>query len=125
VTAADQTITFRTKPSPDMIEMPVLFSHSSGARARALTNNVVNALVDDNRLFVAHVHGPTVDNVDLFNDYVDKAAELVGFKVKKPPKVDLVIQSEERVYHNGTGSIHCGTNVLREIPTQKWWNTSP
>ena len=32
---------------------------------------------------------------------------------------------QQRPYHNGGGSIHCGTNALRLIPAadaDKWWN---
>ncbi|GAB6185723.1 protein-arginine deiminase family protein [Thermopirellula anaerolimosa] len=78
-------------------------------------NNVVNSLVDGDTLFVAHVHGPTVSQ-GWFNDYVQAAAGLVGFM--------NVLSCEERTYHNGAGSIHCGTNVLREIPADRWWDHS-
>jgi hypothetical protein len=111
-TEADQTVTFRTRPSPNMIEMPVLFWDQTGALA--YTNNVVNSLVDGDWLFVAHVRGPTVSQ-DWFNDYVHAAAGLVGFT--------NVLSCEERTYHNGAGSIHCGTNVLREIPACPWWRS--
>mgnify|MGYP001111090782 FL=1 len=110
-----------------MIEMPVLFLDRSrwprdyrypgipgDPGAVAWTNNVVNSVVDGNTLFVAHVHGPTVSQ-DWFNDYVQAAAGLVGFT--------NVLSCEERTYHNGAGSIHCGTNVLREIPASPWWES--
>lgn len=126
-TAVGHTVTFTTEPSPNMIEVPVLFWHGMHRAdldfpdrppgAIAVTNNVVNSLVDGNRLLVGHVHGPTVQNDNLFNDYVDQAANLVGF-------ANGATRSEERAYHNGVGSIHCGTNVLREIPAEKWWNVS-
>jgi len=62
--------------------------------------------VDGVRVFVADVSGPSVGGRDLFDWYVDQAAQLVGF-------TNGATQCEERVYHNGAGSIHCGTNVLR------------
>jgi hypothetical protein len=49
-----------------------------------------------------------------FDWYVNEAAELVGFTT--------VIKSDEKWYHNRTGSIHCGTNVIREI-TGDWWDS--
>jgi protein-arginine deiminase len=95
--------------------MPVLFWHYVGnTRAVAYTNNVVNSIVDGTTLFVADVHGPTVGGTDVFDSYVDQAAQLVGFAGTTP--------CEERYYHNGTGSIHCGTNVLRAVPSDKWWD---
>jgi len=102
-----------------MIEMPVLFwdfgrVDPQNFGALAFANNVVNSLVDGDWLFVAHVHGPTVSQ-DWFHDYVQAAAGLVGFTT--------VTACEERVYHNLEGSIHCGTNVLREIPACPWWRS--
>jgi protein-arginine deiminase len=98
-----------------MIEMPVLFSHyDNSTLAAAYTNNVVNSIVDGSALFVADVHGPALSGADLFDSYVDEAAQLVGFVG--------ATKCEERVYHAGTGSIHCGTNVLRDVPAEKWWN---
>jgi hypothetical protein len=119
-TAAGNTVTFATRRSPDMIEMPVLFcdfanwsddyEHHYGAVA--LTNNVVNSLVDGSKLVHAYVYGPDVAGAQFFNWYTSQAAGLLGF---------TVYACEERVYHNWKGSIHCGTNVLREIPSENWW----
>lgn len=104
-----------------MIEMPVLFNNI-GRGAFAYTNNVINAMTDKNMLFVASVWGPTVagsavgasGSVNLFNWYVEKVANRIGFT--------SVHFSDDRVYHNGTGSIHCGTNVIRELYAEDWWN---
>ena len=89
-----------TRPPRNVIEMPVLFLNRGGAAA--YTNNVVNSLVDGNTLFAADVHIPG------FNNYVAKVAAKAGFNV---------ISCDERAYHNGTGSIHCGTNVIRVMPS--------
>lgn len=94
-----------------MIEMPVLFWDQTGALA--YTNNVVNSLVDGDWLFVAHVHGPT-NGGDWFNMYVADGATLVGFTQG--------VACDERVYHNLGGSIHCGTNVLPQIPAERRWD---
>lgn len=105
-----------------MIEMPVLFWNPPDPQGRidlvAFTNNVVNSLVDGNTLFIPRTWGPKVmpNNEDLFAYYSREAAKKVGFVT--------VTASEERVYHNNSGSIHCGTNVLRQIPdvdADKWW----
>jgi len=118
-TSAGQTVAFRTKPSPDMIELPVLLCDARYARedysgAVACSNNVINCLVDGNTLVFADVKGPVVGGRDLFNWYVFQAADLVGF-------TGSIAACEERVYHNWFGSIHCGTNVLRQIPATYWW----
>jgi hypothetical protein len=118
-TEADDEITFTTQPSADLIEMPVLFRNQGGAVA--YTNNVINSIVDGTTLFMARPYGPECmpGNADVFEYYAREAAmkQGVGFT--------SVLFNEERAYHNGTGSIHCGTNVLRLIPgaeVSKWWN---
>jgi hypothetical protein len=110
------TETIYTQRSPNMIEMPVLFYDQSGAVA--YTNNVINSIVDGSTLLVARPHGPEYGSgFKIFDDYVEKAANRVGFTT--------VLFNEERVYHKGIGSIHCGTNVMRLIPdsdNDQWWN---
>lgn len=96
--------------------MPVLFRDDGGAVA--LTNNVVNCLVDGNSVFVALPYGPDVDigggsDEDILEDYVGRMLERVGYG-------DIRF-CEERAYHNRMGSIHCGTNVRRAIPGGNWW----
>ncbi|MBP5621932.1 MAG: hypothetical protein J6X44_07955 [Thermoguttaceae bacterium] len=48
---------------------------------------------------------------------MEKAGKKVGFVT--------VIACEESLYHNSMGSIHCGTNVLRKMPSSsyglEWW----
>ena len=122
ITTLENCITFETFPSPDVIAMPVLFQNADDNmfcnNALAFSNNVVNSIVDGNTLFVANVHGPVVSGVNIFNDYVIKAAQKVGFT--------NIVSCEDIVYHNDTGSIHCGTTVLRKIPLLgsdlEWWN---
>ena len=113
MTAAGQTVLFKTKPSPDMIALPVLFRDDGNTGAVAYTNNVVNALVDGEKLFVAEVRGPTVGGGSLFDWYVQDAALTVGF-------LSVTTCDEALYYHNNYGSIHCGTNVFRVIP-YSWW----
>lgn len=121
-TEAGNYITFETHPAAGVIDMPVLFflfqddyGHSG---ALAFSNNVVNSLVDGHTIFMSQIYGPTVGSENIFNNYVIQATRKVGFT--------NVILNDELVYHLGTGSIHCGTNVLREIPLLgsdlEWWN---
>ncbi len=110
---------FRTRPSSDNIELPVLFRDAGGALAH--TNNIVNSVVDGTTVFVAQTHGPEVlggaPKRDILEFYAEEACQRVGFTT--------VTFTEERIYHNGSGSIHCGTNVRRAIPSAAedlWWN---
>ena len=106
-----------------MIEMPVLFENG-GSGAIAFTKNVVNALVDGNTLIVADPFGPVVYFEgqlagDIFEDYVRRTAEKVGFLPTR------VLPTDDSIYAASEGSIHCATNVLRVIAvadSQKWWN---
>jgi hypothetical protein len=113
--------------------MPVFFDNVNGGGALAFTNNVTNALVDGNTLFVANIHGPTVSGSNLFNDYVQHVVskpylyfdENTGNYILKNGDFTSVFFADERYYHNWEGSIHCGTNVLRKIPQsgsgKEWW----
>lgn len=119
-------ITFKTHPSEKFIEMPVLFRNTTNEEnsqednfykyALAYTNNVVNSLVDGNRIFVADVQGPVDSSINVFNNYANLAVRRVGFTI--------VNFCEEMTYHTCSGSIHCGTTVLRVIPEDdlEWWN---
>jgi hypothetical protein len=141
-TTAGQGVIFATYPSPDIIEMPVLFTNYDAYNttvlnnAKVFTNNVINSLVDGNTLFCPFVFGPHVDSTDpstsVFNnyvsyvvtkDYLGKNEE--GSIVLKSSDISNVSFCDDRVYHRGTGSLHCATNVLRKIPQlgsgKEWW----
>jgi len=32
-----------------------------------------------------------------------------------------VFFADARLYHDSSGSLHCGTNVIRALPPGKWW----
>ena len=125
-TPSGSYITFETHPSSKFIELPVLFRNSSGfyqrnnansfSNALAYSNNVINSLVDGNRLFVADVPDLVSSGINIFNNYVKLAVRKVGFT--------NVNSCNETIYHDNNGSIHCGTNVLRVIPDDgfEWWN---
>lgn len=113
---AGNVVTFETRPSPDMIELPVLFYRntlSGNTGAQAFTGNVANAIVDGATIFIPMPNGPEVLPSDIFQDYVTAAVRSAGFS-------DIVF-IDDVYYHNLCGSIHCGTNVMREIPASKWW----
>ena len=123
-------ITFTTQPSDDMIEMPGLFyllkelvyEGEEGEEddvwidlgAAYYTNDVVNCILDDTTMIVAHVWGP---DSGIFDNYVQAAALRLGYTE--------IVFADDRWYHAGEGSFHCATNFLREIPTNvedMWWN---
>ena len=124
--AADDKFRFSANPETEIVEIPVLF-WDQGRGAEAWTTNCVNALVDGNTIFVPETFGPEVDREggtgtvsDIFRDYVESAYALCGYT----PKTGIKF-ADARWYHSRGGSIHCGTNVVRTIPTDKWWEFGP
>jgi hypothetical protein len=87
----------------------------------AYSINFVNFLVDGDTIITGYAYGPVVDYKgtgprDLFQDDVDGTFKLAGFDPTK------TVKTEARFHNNNTGFIHCGTNVIREIPDTKWWD---
>lgn len=111
---------FSANPGTKIVEIPVLFAAFTGGRAWAMTSNCVNVLVDGSTVFVPETFGPVVDYLgsgtasDILKDYVNSAYEdCCGYE-----HVEFV---EAKWYHTKRGSIHCATNLIRAIPTDKWW----
>ena len=50
---------------------------------------------------------------DLLQDYVEAAFKGAGYS--------SVEVADSTTYHNAGGNLHCGTNVIREIPAGLWW----
>jgi protein-arginine deiminase len=50
---------------------------------------------------------------DLFDAYATAAFRTAGFT--------KVFFADARLYHDSSGSLHCGTNVIRTMPSAKWW----
>jgi len=107
-----------------VIEIPVAFGvypYENSSNAYAFTTDHVNALVDGNTIVTGAAYGPKVDwdkngsKTDILKDYVKSAYGKV---------FSNVVFADARGYHNGIGSLHCATNVQREIPTEKWWEMS-
>ena len=114
----DHQFQFEADPLCSTIEVPVLFQNAGG-KALAYTNNHVNCLVDGNFVLTAESHEPVVDYnqsgtaSDILGDYAQAAFRRAGYA--------SIDEADERWYHNAYGSIHCGTNVQRVVPTHKWW----
>ncbi len=112
---AGDIYTFTVNPRSSFIEVPVIFRNAGGALA--FTKNNVNSLVSGETIITAETVGPVVDwgagEQDIFRYYIDRIYSRAGYS--------NVVFADEMLYHNNHGSIHCGTNVLRNIPTRHWW----
>jgi len=119
IAAVGDKFHFQADPSAKMVEIPVLFSDVGTGGALAYTIDNVNSLVDGNTIITGQSFGPSVDYTrtgasDILQDYVVAAFKSAGYT--------SVLTADSRVYHDTQGSIHCGTNVIREVPTYDWWD---
>jgi len=125
--------TFSVHTESATLEMPVLYHTYDTYGFLATTNNVVNCLIDGNTVIIADHHGPEgidymggddeVENIlntliegeqgNILRDYTEVMFKKYGF--------EKVIRVDELYYHTRQGSVHCGTNVEREIPSYNWW----
>jgi hypothetical protein len=114
--SAGDSYNFTVNPRSSFIEVPVVFHRVDGG-ALAFTKNNVNSLVSGDTIITAQTVGPVVDwgegAQDIFGYYIQNIYERAGFS--------NVVFADDLMYHNSQGSIHCGTNVLRRIPTRNWW----
>ena len=115
---AGDSFTFTVDPTVPWVQLPVLYRGDDNGEGVSLTNNHVNALVDGSTIITAQAHGPRVDlgegPVDILAEYVTRELRRAGYR-------DIVFVDDRDAYHNHTGSVHCATNVFREIPTASWW----
>ena len=120
--AAGNISSFTADPTSRTLEAPVLFDdgvpHCNFGDVAAFTNNIVNCFVDGPRVIAAEINGPHIEykpgyTGDIMKDYAQKLFELAGY-------TDIRFV-DEHIYHDRYGSVHCGTNSRREIPSYNWW----
>jgi hypothetical protein len=80
--------------------------------------NHINSLVDGPTIVTGTALGPKVawrNSVkrDLLQDYVNATFEGAGYR--------FIQAVDSTTYHNAGGNLHCGTNVIREVPQGSWW----
>ena len=123
--AVGDKFTFEADPTAKTIEMPVLFKpeidRNSNISAGAYTTDHANSLVSETTVVTGDTYGPEVDfdgmgAKDILEEYVTKMFVRSGYT-----EADIHF-ADARLYHNLCGSLHCGTNVQREVPdTYNWW----
>ncbi|MCP4527937.1 MAG: hypothetical protein GY833_18785 [Aestuariibacter sp.] len=110
--------TFTVNLRTAFIEVPVFFHNSGGGGgAVAASKNNVNSLIDNDTIISPLPVGPVVDwgigARDIFSYYIEQVFNRAGYS--------RVIFTDEMLYHNRLGSVHCATNAVREIPARHWW----
>lgn len=99
----------------ELIRVPFLFQPTSRG-VTAYQPGTVNLLVLSRTVVVApDPHGPVIDGQDLFKAHLEAALAPHGITVHWVDDWNL--------YHRGLGNVHCATNVLRQVPAVKWWET--
>lgn len=112
--------TFEADPNAKTIEMPVLFLDlDKPNEARAYTVNHVNSVVNTASVITGKAFGPEVDYdgsgiKPILDRYVAAMFAKAGYS--------NVVPVDSRYYHANCGDVHCGTNVLRALPTYDWWD---
>lgn len=99
----------------DFVPIVSLFKKAEQKRTVAFFPGMVNSLViggNSKLMIVPKPFGPHVNNVDQFEKAFKDALPWM-----QPAFVD-----DWSSYHELSGEIHCGTNVLREMPKEPWWN---
>lgn len=102
----------------DIIDLPILFKvieeKDSVPRAVAYYPDMVNMIVLGDQLGIPKPFGPQVKGVCALEKEVCSLLEPLGLK--------CTFIDDFAPYHKLMGEVHCGSNVLREPFTVRWWN---
>ncbi|XXF81582.1 protein-arginine deiminase family protein [Myxococcaceae bacterium GXIMD 01537] len=99
----------------DLIRVPYFFQKVKNQSA-AYQPGTVNLLVLSRTMVVApNPHGPVIDGKDILKDAFETALAARGVSVRW--------LDDWMLYHRYVGNVHCSTNVIREIPSARWWES--
>jgi hypothetical protein len=92
-----------------------------GGKAVAFTTNFINSLVSNATVVTGMGYGPKIILPDsgisgIFEDCKTGTFKLAGMDEKK------TFRAVGRWCHNNENFIHCGTNFIRDIPSDMWWS---
>jgi len=98
--------------------MPILFKqHDPPFNVDFVAYSIdnVNCIVDKHAVDAERVFTgkPNESLTTIFTDYVLDLFSKAGYK--------NVYMPDSSLYHSGRGNLHCGTNVRRSLPQEKWW----
>jgi protein-arginine deiminase len=101
----------------EIIRVPFLHDVDYGASIAYQPGTVNLFVLDDRTVVVPEPHGPVINGVDIFKAQLEAALAPYQVTVKWVENWDL--------YHRLGGEVHCGTNALRAVPSQQWWEVAP
>ncbi|XP_058017445.1 protein-arginine deiminase type-1-like [Ahaetulla prasina] len=97
----------------DIVDIPQLFT-LEGSTATALFPDMVNMLVLGEHLGIPKPYGPIIHGQCCLEVKVRSLLEPLG--------LSCMFIDDFFSYHVLSGEVHCGTNVLREPFSFRWWN---
>ncbi|XP_051986051.1 protein-arginine deiminase type-2 isoform X2 [Xyrauchen texanus] len=106
----------------DIIDLPILFKllkheeeeEEDVPRAAAYYPDMVNMIVLGNQLGIPKPFGPQVNGKCALETEMQSLLEPLGLK--------CTFIDDFAPYHKMLGEVHCGSNILREPSTFRWWN---
>ncbi|XP_051567505.1 protein-arginine deiminase type-2-like isoform X2 [Myxocyprinus asiaticus] len=103
----------------DIIDLPILFKmleeyDKRGQRAAAYYPDMVNMIVLGDQLGIPKPFGPQVNGKCALETEMRSLLEPLGLK--------CTFIDDFASYHKLLGEVHCGSNVLRQPSTFRWWN---
>jgi protein-arginine deiminase len=102
----------------EIVRVPYLHqpANAGNSGSVAYQPGTVNGIYLADGTFAApNPHGPVIGGKDIMKDQLEKALQPFAITVQWIEDWDL--------YHAQMGEVHCGSNVLRAIPSVKWWES--
>ena len=92
---------------------------SSRGGSAPFSTNHINSIVDGQTVVAGKAYGPQV-NLD-GSGQERPVRGLRRAPRSAPPASRKIVFADARLYHDASGSLHCGTNAIRVAPAAKWW----
>ncbi|XP_030632541.1 protein-arginine deiminase type-2 [Chanos chanos] len=99
----------------DIIDLPILFKIEEDNRAVAYYPDMVNMIVLGKNLGIPKPFGPRVNG--------HCALEMEMCSLMEALDLNCTFIDDFASYHKLLGEVHCGSNVLREPFSFRWWNS--
>lgn len=97
----------------EIVKVPFLHQPVYGLSLAYQPGTVNGILLDATHFAAPDPHGPVVDGKDIMKVQLEAALGEKGVQVTWVEDWDD--------YHRNFGEVHCGSNVIRTIPSAKWW----
>ncbi len=100
----------------EIVKIPFLHQPVYGLSLAYQPGTVNGVLLDATHFAAPDPHGPVIDGKDIMKVQLEATLAEKGVQVSWVEDWDA--------YHRNFGEVHCGSNVIREIPSTKWWEAA-